>query len=134
MKNIRPLLLLLIALLAGWAIGLYSTQHFYDKWIRRYQTHSALDGVNDRLTALTALRAGDTNGTAELLESQLDGQVMALGAMLQTMPDGQLQPRDLRLLAQLRDYRAAHPRKTGEPEIDQIIANVLSSTNSQNHP
>ena len=134
MKNVRPILFLIIALLAGWAIGLYSTQHFYDKWIRRHQFHSALEGVNDRLTALNALRAGDTNGTAELLEAQLDGQITALGAVLQDMPAGQLQPRDLRLLTQLRDYRAAQPHKTSRPEIDQILAGVLSSTNSQDRP
>ena len=134
MQTIRPILFLLIALLAGWAVGSYSTDHYYDKWIRRYQTHSAFEGVNDRLTALTALRAGDTNGTAELLEGQLDGQIMALAPILQAMPAGQLQPRNLRLLAQLRDYRAAHPHKAGGSEIDRIIAGVLSSTNLQNHP
>jgi len=134
MKPIRVILFLVIALLLGWAIGSYSTDHFYDQWIRRYQTHSAFANVNDRLTALTALRAGDTNATAELLEAQLDEQVAVLAPILQGMPAGQLQPQNLRLLKQLRNYRAAHPRKTSGPDIDQIIAAVLSSTNSQNHP
>src|SRR5271154_1748389 len=131
MKAARPFLLLIIALLVGWAIGSYSTNHFYDKWIRRYQTHSAFDAVNDRLTALNALRAGDTNGTVEILESQLDSQLLVLGAMLQNMPAGQLQPQTIRLLTQLRDYRAAHPGKHNRPEIDQIFAGVLWSTNLQ---
>ncbi len=134
MKTIRPILFLIIALLVGWAIGLYSTQHFYDKWIRHSQTQNAFMGVNDRLTALIALHAGDTNGAAELLETQLDGQLAVLAPIIQNMPSGELQPRNLRLLTQLRDYRAAHPRKTGGPEIDQIIAGILSSTNIQNHP
>jgi hypothetical protein len=134
MKNIRLVLYLLVALLAGWAIGLYSTQHFYDKWIRRYQAQSAFVGVNDRLTALTALRASDTNGAAEMLEAQLDDQMAVLAPILQGMPTGQLQPRNLRLLTQLRDYRAAHPRKTSRSDIDHIIATVLSSTNSPNRP
>jgi thiaminase len=134
MKTLRPILFLVIALLVGWAVGSYSTEHFYDKWIRRYQTHKAFEGVNERLTVLNALRAGDTNGTAELLESQMDGQIMLLAPFLQEMPAGQLQPQNFRLLTQLRDYRAAHPRKSGQPEIDQIIAVILSSTNSQTHP
>ena len=134
MKTIRPILFLVVALLAGWAIGLYSTEHFYDKWIKRYQTRNAFEGVNDRLSALTALRAGDTNATAELLESQLDGQITRLAPILQDVPAGQLQPQNLRLLTQLRDYRAAHPRKSSGPDIDPIIAAALSSTNNQNHP
>jgi hypothetical protein len=117
----------------GLAIGSYSTDHFYGKWIRRYQTHSAFDAVNDRLTALNALHAGDTNGTVEILESQLDNQLLVLGAMLQNMPAGQMQPQTIRLLTQLRDYRAAHPRKTGRPEVDQIVAKILSPTNSLTH-
>jgi hypothetical protein len=134
MKTIRPILFLIIALLAGWAIGSYSTDHYYDKWIKRYQTRSAFEGVNDRLAALIALRAGDTNGTAELLEGQLDGQIMVLAPILQETPAGQLQPRNLRLLTQLHDYRAANPHKTGGTDIDQIIAGLLASTNIQNHP
>ena len=134
MKSIRPFLFLTIALLLGWAIGSYSTVHFYDKWIKRYQTRMAFESVNDRLTALNALRAGDTNGTAELLENQLDSQITALVPTLQDPATGQLQPQNFQLLTQLRDYRAAHPRKSSRPDIDQIIASALSSTNSQNHP
>jgi hypothetical protein len=134
MKTIRPILFLIIALLAGWAIGLYSTQHFYDKWITRYLTQNAFASVNDRLTALTALRAGDTNGTAQMLEAQLNDQIAVLAPILQGMSAGQLSPRNLRLLTQLRDYRAAHPHKASGPDIDQIIAGMLSSTNSQNRP
>ena len=134
MKTFRPFLFLMLALLLGWAIGLYATQHYYEKWIKRYRTHSAFDGVNDRFTILKALRAGDTNGTTELLENQMDNQIMVLGAMIQDVPPDQLQPWDLQLLVQLRAYRAAHPRKTNRPEIDQIVARVLSSTNVQIHP
>jgi hypothetical protein len=134
MKTIRPILFLVIALLVGWAVGSYSTEHFYDKWIRRYQTHKAFEGVNERLTALNALRAGDTNAAAELLESQLDGQIKLLAPILQDLPAGQLEPQNFRLLTQFRDYRAAHPRKSGRPDIDPIIAVILSSTNSQNRP
>jgi hypothetical protein len=133
MKRVRPFLFMLLALLAGWAIGLYSTEHYYEKWIKRYRTHIAFDGVNDRFTALKALRTGDTNGMAELLESQMDSQIMVFGAMIQDLPADQLQPWDLRLLTQLREYRAAHPRKTNRPEIDHLVAGVLSSTSIQNH-
>jgi hypothetical protein len=133
-KSIRPFLFLTIALLLGWAIGSYSTQHFYDKWIKRYQTHMAFEGVNDRLTALNSLRAGNTNGAAESLENQLDSQITALVPILQDPATSKLQPQNFRILTQLSDYRAAHPHKSSRPDIDQIIASALSSTNSQNHP
>jgi hypothetical protein len=134
MKSSRPYLLLLIALLVGWAVGLYSTQHFYDKWIRRYETHNAFEGVKRSLTALNALHAGDTNGAEEMLESQLNSHIQVLVAMIQNVPAGQLQPQNLRILTQLHDYRAAYPRKDNGSEIDKIIAGVLSSTNIQSRP
>ena len=133
MKTLRPFLFLIIAMLVGWAIGLYATEHYYEKWIKRYRTHNAFDGVTDRFAVLKALRVGDTNGAAELLESQMDNQIMVFGAMIQNVPADQLGPWDLQLLAQLRDYRAAHPRKTSRPEVDQIVAGFLSPTNSPDH-
>lgn len=134
MKKIRPLLFVLLALLAGWAIGSYTSDHFYDKWIKRYQARSAHDGVNDRLAPLNALQAGDTNQLVELLETQLDSQIMALGTVLQEMPVAQRPAADIQLLNRLRDYRAAHPRKTKRPEIDQQVAGILSLTNTLNRP
>ena len=134
MKSIRPFLFMILALLIGWAIGLYATQHYYEQWIGRYQTRHAFDGVNDRLIVLNPLRAGDTNGAAELLESQLDGQLLMLGTLMQNVSASELQPRQLQLLTQLRNYRAAHPRQTSQPEIDRAVAGVLSATNSDHQP
>ena len=134
MKKIRPLLFLILALLAGWGIGSYTSDHFYNQWIQRYLTRNALDGVSDRLATLNALRAGDTNQVMELLESQLDGQLVALGATMQGPPAAQRPAAEVKLLARLRDYRAVHPRKTSRPEIDQKVAGVLSITNVQNQP
>ncbi len=132
MKKMRPFLFVVLALLAGWAIGSYTSDHFYNKWIKRYQARNAHDGVSDRLAALKALRAGDTNQVAELLESQLDAQILLLGTVLQDMPAAQRPAADFQILSQLRDYRAAHPRKTNRPEIDQKVAGTLSLTNAQN--
>jgi hypothetical protein len=132
MKKMRPLLFSVLALLAGWAIGSYTSDHFYDKWIKRYQARNAHDGVSDGLAALKALRAGDTNQVAELLENQLDTQIMALGTVLQETPAAQRPAADTQLLDQLRDYRFAHPRKTSRSEIDQRVAGVLSLTNASN--
>lgn len=134
MKRMRPLLIVLLTLLAGWAIGSYGSDHYYDKWIKRYLARNAHNGVSDRLTTLNALRTGDTNQAAELLESQLDVQIMALGAILQETPAAQRPAADLQLLNQLRDYRAAHPRQTSQTKIDQKVAGVLSLTNAPNHP
>ena len=133
MKRMHFLLFVILALCAGWAIGSFTSDHFYDQWIKRYLARNARVGVSDRLATLYALRAGDTNQAAELLESQLDGQMLALGAMIQEMPAPQRPAVDIQLLARLRDYRAAYPRKTSRPEIDQRVAGILSLTNVQNH-
>ena len=133
MKTVRPILFVILALLAGWVIGLYTTDHYYEKWIRHYQMKKTMDGIGDRFAALNAVRAGDTNGTVELLESQMDGQIMVLGAMLQDLQVDQLSPWNIRLMTRLRDYRAAYPRKTNSLEIKQIIMGALSLTNTQNH-
>jgi hypothetical protein len=113
---------------------LYSTDHYYNKWIRRYRIQRAFDGINDRYAPLNAVRSGDTNGTVELLESRMDGQIMLLESMIQDLHVDQLPPWDLRILARARDYRAEYPRKTNSLEINQIIVSVLSLTNTQSHP
>jgi len=133
MKKIRPLLFLILALLAGWGIGSYTSDHFYNQWIQRYLARNALDGVGDRFATLNALRAGDTNQVVELLESQLDGQIMALGAAMRESPAAQRPAAEVKLLARLQDYRAVHPRTTSRPEIDQKVAAILTATNPPNH-
>ena len=134
MKKMRLVMLVVLALLAGWAIGSYASDHFYDRWIQRYLARNARVCVGDSLANLNALRAGDTNQAAELLESQLDTQILALGAILQAMPVARRPAADIQLLARLRDYRVAFPRKTGRSEIDQQVAGILSLTNAPNHP
>jgi len=134
MKKIRPILFLILALLIGWAIGSYTSDHFYNRWIQRYLARNAISGVTDRLAALHALRADDTNQVVELLESQMDGQIMALGATMQEASITERPAAEAQLLTRLRDYRAAYPRKTNRPEIDQKVTGILSITNAQNQP
>ena len=134
MKKIRPLLFLILALLIGWAIGSYTSDHFYNKWIQRYLARNAFDGISERLTTLNTLKAGDTKQAMELLESQMDGQILALGSAMREAPAAQPPATELKLLARLRDYRVVYPRKTSRPEIDQKVAALLTATNPTNHP
>jgi hypothetical protein len=134
MKTVRPWSFLIIALLIGWVGGSFLSDNYYKKWIKNYMTRNALVGVSDRFAALNMLRAGETNRAAELLESQMDSEVIVLGAMIQDVPAAQRPADDIRLLTRLRDYRAAYPRKTSRPEIDQTVAGVFSLTNPQNQP
>jgi len=123
----------MLALLIGWAIGSYTSDHFYNKWIQRYLARNAISGVSDRLAALHALRADDTNQVVELLESQMDAQIIALGATMREASTAERPAAEAQLLTRLRDYRAAYPRKTSRLEIDQMVAAVLSVTNMPNH-
>ena len=132
MKLSRQILIPIVALLLGWVVGLYSTQNYYDQWILRYQIRNAFSGANDRLVVLKALHDGDSKGAVESLEGQLDNQVVLLEPLLKNSSAEPLTARNVLLMTQLRDYRAAHPRQTSRPELDRTVVRVLSTTREQN--
>jgi hypothetical protein len=64
----------------------------------------------------------------ELLESRLDGELIALGNLAAEETDEKKRASYIGALMRVRDYRVAHPRKTNSPEIDQSVADVLASS------
>jgi len=85
-----------------------------------------------RCRALSQLRAGDTNQTAQTLETLMDGDILVFGSLIRDTPADKRKPEDMRLLKAVRDYRAAHPWKAvGYPDVDSGVADTLAlvSTN-----
>jgi len=134
MKKARPYLFALIALLLGWVGGSTYSSRFYDHSIERFQLHAAHSDAAGRLATLQALRTGETNQAAELLESQLDAQVILLGTLLAAQPTAQRPAAEFQLLTQIRDYRHAHPRHSAQPATDQKVAGFLNWTNVVSQP
>ena len=130
MKKSRPYLFAFVALLLGWVGGSTYSSRFYDHSIERFQLHAAHGDASARLATLQALRSGETNQAAELLEGQLDAQVILLGTLLAAQPVAQRPATEFQLLTQIRDYRRTHPRQSAQPATDQTVAGFLNWTNA----
>ncbi len=76
------------------------------------------------LLILQRLRDGNSREAIDLLESRLDGSLIALSASLNAMPRAKRPPQSLELLRQVRDYRERYPRHTENPDIDKQVAQV----------
>lgn len=74
---------------------------------------------------LNALRAGNTHEAIETLESELDTQIMYIGAVTELTAVSERDEQWLSRIRCLRDYRAKHPRKS-DPTIDEQVAHYLS--------
>jgi hypothetical protein len=123
-----PIAALVIGLVGGWFIA----AHFYNGWMASYIKSSVYVDLSGRCRALTALRAGNTNGAAETLETEMTGDILVFGSFLRDTPADKRRPEDIRLLKRVQEYRAAYPRKTADyPDIDKGVADVfaLVSTN-----
>jgi hypothetical protein len=70
---------------------------------------------------LAALRAGDGEKAAALLESALDGHIISLTLFQGGEGRGDIGD----VLATAKAYRTAHPRSTGNPELDAAVAAEL---------
>jgi len=123
-----PIAMLVIGLVGGW----FASAHFYNRWIGWYMKTSESNNLSERCRVLTQLRAGKTNEAAETLELLMDSDITGFGSFIRDTPPDEHRAADMKLLAAVRDYRAAHPWKAaGYPEIDKGVAEVfaLVSTN-----
>jgi len=80
---------------------------------------------------LEQLRARQTSEAVDLLELQLDGALIDLGASLEATPEKARQPIALAALRRARQYRTRFPRKTGNPSVDAAVARAFSLLDKQ---
>jgi hypothetical protein len=125
MKTFELIIVFIVGLVAGCGL----TAYFAYKWVDTYMTNTSFVGIHDRYVVLQALQAGDTTNAIKHLETQMNGEVLVFAGMKAKVPIAQLEPSDVRLITQMRDYRAIHPH-ADDPEIDQTVASILSMTNA----
>ncbi|HZR21507.1 MAG TPA: hypothetical protein VFE51_29770 [Verrucomicrobiae bacterium] len=132
MKRFIPVFLATLTLIIGLAGGWFTAAHCYNPSIGSYMETSKYNNLSQRCRVLTELRAGQTNEAVATLETLMDGDILVFGSFVRDMPANGHRPADIKLLATVRKYRAAHPWKAaGYPDIDQGVADVfaLVSTN-----
>ena len=117
MRRFLAITLIVISLAAAFAAGWWGSLSFYAAKAGAEEFVVA----SSAFSALRALRAGDTNRAIEGLEEEMDLRLMGLGSLIQAQLPATRRPVDLRLIARIGQYRAAWPRKTQNPEMDQYI-------------
>jgi hypothetical protein len=78
-----------------------------------------------RVAVLRQLRMNEPQKAIELLETHLDGDIIGLRADDKYAPSTNESVK--KAISRARDYRAEYPRKTGLPEVDAGVHDVLNS-------
>ena len=85
--------------------------------------------LGGRYRVLSDLRLGDTNHAMKYLERQVDEDILALNAFLRDMPADKDRSADIKILAEVREYRAAYPWTSG-PTIAKGVADAFALVNT----
>jgi len=121
-------LVVIAALVIGFFLGRWQIRHTVDSYfaeMSRPEVRRATAEFSKAAGVLKAIRAGDTNEAIETLESELDTQIMYIGAVTEATPVSERDKQWLSRIRWLRDYRVTHPRKS-DPFIDEQVAHYLS--------
>jgi hypothetical protein len=104
--------------------GAFVTHLVYDKGATTYMTTQYAAEVNRPLMVLTPLRAGDTNSAIKLLEIQLDGGLVGLGAICEETSAHLDDSMVRRVLERARDYRLKFSTGSSVPsqQVDDALA------------
>lgn len=127
-SKLLVLLAVIAALAAGFFLGRWQARHTVDSYLAqmsRPEVRRATADFSKAAGVLKAIRTGDTNEAIETLESELDTQIMYIGAVTEATPVAERDKQWLSRLRWLSDYRATHPRKS-DPFIDEQVAHYLS--------
>lgn len=121
-------LTVIAALLAGFFLGRWQARRTVDSYFAQMSSPEVRRATADFSKAaglLKAIRSGDTNEAIETLESELDTQIMYIGAVAEATPASERDKQWLSRIRWLGYYRAEHPRKS-DPFIDEQVAHYLS--------
>jgi hypothetical protein len=118
--------LIFVALMIGLALGGMAVFHFGTRFIGYGTINAESAEAAVTVHALERLRAGDTNGAEDLLESRLDGALISVKSFLQSVPTTRRDTNAIQTLRLAKSYRDKFPRKTSTPEVDQAVAQALA--------
>lgn len=106
-----------VCFVAGGASTFYVARKMQD----HFEVSSAAAGIATSTSALESLRIGEKEKAASVLESVLDGHALSLALL-----SGNENRNDVnRVLAKARAYRNAHPRSSGNPDVDAAVNAAL---------
>lgn len=134
MKRLRSLLAPILAFVIGLIIGGAVTAYVGFRLAHTYLTDSSLGGIGQNYALLQVLRTGDTNKVRDSLEMEMNGDIVQLADERRHVPVSKLKPSVIRVITQVRDYRAAHPYSMGDPKMDRFVGSILSLTNKTMWP
>jgi hypothetical protein len=122
----KVLLLVLGVLLGAAAGGHYGVRSGHASILNECLDKDARD-VQSSVVTLRHLRAGERDRAVEQLETSMDDALIPFDpAMpyrgLTDNTTGEIS----KALREVRDYRAAHPRKSSRPHVDAMVGNLLS--------
>lgn len=87
---------------------------------------AATSGAVVKVTVLSALRSGEAEKAAHLLESLLDGDIVTLGTLRRSSRDANLE----RAVEMAAVYRRKYPYQSGALEVDKAVKDILTSGRS----
>lgn len=132
MTRTKGILLGIAVFLAGVFAGGGVTARFADEFIAQIvemegdsNSMSSEGGIYMGVRLLDILRSGDNTKAIAVLESQLDGNLISLGAM----PEQRRKERTLKALRVAKEYRVRFPRATHHPEVDASVQRTLDLVN-----
>ena len=126
MSKTRALILAVAALVIGGVIGGWGVFRFGVRFTSDLATSTMAAQATTTVRTLDCLRAGNTNGAIKLLESDLDGALIGLGASIPDIPPSRHDPLYLKAVQLARDYRAKFPRTDNPPEVTEAITRTFN--------
>jgi hypothetical protein len=107
-----------LCFVTGGAGAFYLAKKMHD----HFEVSSAAAGIAISTSALESLRIGENEKATATLESVLDGYALSLALF-----SGRESRSDVSLvLAKARAYRSAHPRSSGNPDVDAAVNAALT--------
>jgi hypothetical protein len=120
-------IVLLIGIVGGGVLVLLYTRHHSEttppQWLYVYYTGE----VAKDLDALIRLRRAETELVITHLEEDLSDQLYDLAQHFRA--DALSSERDVRMLKTAAKYRSEHPFRTGDPEKDRVVDQLLAESN-----
>ena len=135
MKKSRLSLLLgstfLVGILIGLVVGGVLRMHFVGPSVanRVVAANVALDIEN-----LRNIRHFHSHDPVELLETGLDGYIVAIGMELAKVPPARRDRWLLKALEQARNYRQVFPHEAGSPDDEALVKKALSLVSGEDSP
>ena len=131
MTKTKVIILACCTLTIGMIIGGSLVGYMALRLLSSWQETNSFNGAMRSVRVLEYLRQGDVKSPVESLEVDLDCELASLWGCYKGAPADKRDPRRLKFLAKIRDYRKKYPRSTGHPELDSAIAEVLKMADSK---